>query len=508
MPWSSIRSVREILIGFGDEVSAVAAFLQHFDDPRFFGGVQAMPVAEFRRKVRVADGEMVKSCPAVVFRKSARLESRLRRDGVRQRYLVRVDAGHPAAGGGLPAVPPDSSYITTLGEAEEYWKTHFESRNPATIKVRKGMRAYGIVVTFKRNHAYTQDELGTGRDDDRDFSVERAATMSHIWPTLHSPGAVRWSDTDPRKKAFYKELKIEHPKYGVVILEPTPTPADLKDGICSHYDFVSWHPLDNEKKGKWATSTPHGQITPFEVHKDQMKKATVMVTFSSPQIPSACAEGRLPVVVGFPFDQGGSFDPALHRYPSGSGGAHEARSNHTHRTEFIKSLPAGGAQPKEQHMEKIDMLKSHIDAYTRSDGTVVQAHEDARQKRSDNPAFMMKQKDSKHYTFHDHESGDELKDYQGYARHDSGGETTHFHTKIEPNGEWSFTSVGKNEAAEGGSAVGPHRVGDHVSYKGVRSASRTGKVKGTRDGKVVVEHKAGYTEPKHHSELSPAGGDW
>ena len=91
-----------------------------------------MPVADFRRMVRAADGEMVKSCieeapprtltdlgiarraldavfhdwpgyfkpKRVVFLKSTRLEPRLRRDGVRQRYLVRVDAGHPAAGGG------------------------------------------------------------------------------------------------------------------------------------------------------------------------------------------------------------------------------------------------------------------------------------------------------------------------------------------------------------------------------------------------------------------------
>ena len=53
------------------------------------------------------------------------------------------------------------------------------------------------------------------------------------------------------------------------------------------------------------------------------------------------------------------------------------------------------------------------------------------------------------------------------------------------------------------SALGPHKVGDTVSYKGERG-TRTGKVKGTRDGKVVVEHKAGYTELKHHSELFPS----
>ncbi len=54
-----------------------------------------------------------------------------------------------------------------------------------------------------------------------------------------------------------------------------------------------------------------------------------------------------------------------------------------------------------------------------------------------------------------------------------------------------------------GGGLGPHKVGDQVSYKGERGATRTGKVKGVRDGKVVVEHKAGYTELKDHGDLSP-----
>lgn len=89
------------------------------------------------------------------------------------------------------------------------------------------------------------------------------------------------------------------------------------------------------------------------------------------------------------------------------------------------------------------LLKSHIDSYTRKDGTVVAAHDDKR--------VAAKPKDA-HPDF------------------------------------------------------GPHKVGDTVSYKGERGSTRTGKVKGSRDGKVVVEHSAGYTELKHHSELSAAGG--
>lgn len=85
-------------------------------------------------------------------------------------------------------------------------------------------------------------------------------------------------------------------------------------------------------------------------------------------------------------------------------------------------------------MNKLDLLKSHVDQYTRKDGTVVQAHDDKR-------------------------------------------------VAAQPD-------------------LGPHKAGDTVSYKGVRGSTRTGTVKGSRDGKVVVEHAAGYTELKHHSELS------
>ncbi len=58
-------------------------------------------------------------------------------------------------------------------------------------------------------------------------------------------------------------------------------------------------------------------------------------------------------------------------------------------------------------------------------------------------------------------------------------------------------------AGGSGGGLGSHKVGDRVSYSGERGATRTGKVKGVRDGKVIVEHKAGYTELKHHHELSP-----
>jgi hypothetical protein len=100
-----------------------------------------------------------------------------------------------------------------------------------------------------------------------------------------------------------------------------------------------------------------------------------------------------------------------------------------------------------------DLLKSHVDSYTRKDGVVVQAHDDKRAaapKAAGGPRLALPVKTAGH-----------------------------------PD-------------------LGPHKVGDTVSYKGERGSTRTGKVKGVRDGKVVVEHKAGYTEMKHHGELSGA----
>ena len=49
------------LIQFSSEAAARAAYLKHYDDPRFLGPITAMPVAEFVEKARKADGRMVKS---------------------------------------------------------------------------------------------------------------------------------------------------------------------------------------------------------------------------------------------------------------------------------------------------------------------------------------------------------------------------------------------------------------------------------------------------------------
>jgi ribosomal protein L20 len=113
-----------------------------------------------------------------------------------------------------------------------------------------------------------------------------------------------------------------------------------------------------------------------------------------------------------------------------------------------------------------DLLKSHINSFTRKDGSVVQAHDDKRQAAAPKPAAA-----EPRLALPVKKAAAQAKDAL-YDKDQSG--------------------------------LGPHKVGDAVSYKGERGSTRTGKVKGSRDGKVVVEHKAGYTEMKHHSELSSA----
>ena len=116
------------------------------------------------------------------------------------------------------------------------------------------------------------------------------------------------------------------------------------------------------------------------------------------------------------------------------------------------------------NQEKFDLLKSHIDAFTRKDGRVVAAHDDKRQAAQPKAAPLATHADALR------------------------------------------RSTKPGDLDQGKSDLGAHKVGDVVSYKGERGTrTRTGNVKGLRDGKVIVEHKAGYTELKHHSELSATG---
>lgn len=173
--------------------------------------------------------------------------------------------------------------------------------------------------------------------------------------------------------------------------------------------------------------------------------------------------------------------------------------------------------------DKFSLLKSHVEAYTRKDGSVVQAHDDKRvaaapkapplathaaalaasskpgdMDHTDNQiaAGYMKEGDHKSLAGH-------LKNLDTAAR-------DHILDHVHPDhrGGLGFKQLSmdrsKQQYADKFESLGPHKVGDTVSYQGERG-TRTGKVTGAVNGKVKVEHKSGYYETKHHSELSAAG---
>ncbi len=144
------------------------------------------------------------------------------------------------------ALPATSAGIQTEDEARAYWAHNFLSGNPHRIECKYGKRKYVFHVRFTRNHAYTDDVENTGQDDLRVFDLPRAQGMDDIWKVLKSPDAV----TESRKtsnRQFDKRLMLNSIRYGRVVLDPQPNAVDLKDGVCTHFDFVSWH-MPSEKQ--------------------------------------------------------------------------------------------------------------------------------------------------------------------------------------------------------------------------------------------------------------------
>lgn len=56
----------KVMIGFRSEAAAKAAYLKHYDDPRFLGPITAMPVDEFVKKVK-ATNEKPAMIKALIF---------------------------------------------------------------------------------------------------------------------------------------------------------------------------------------------------------------------------------------------------------------------------------------------------------------------------------------------------------------------------------------------------------------------------------------------------------
>lgn len=56
-----VNDEQKVMIDFASIGDAEAAYRGHYDDARFFGGITAMPVDEFIKKVKVSTGEMIKA---------------------------------------------------------------------------------------------------------------------------------------------------------------------------------------------------------------------------------------------------------------------------------------------------------------------------------------------------------------------------------------------------------------------------------------------------------------
>lgn len=323
----------EIMLQFSDEVSAVAAFLQHFDDPRFFGGVHAMSVAEFRRKVRAADGEMVKS---------TRLEPRLRRDGVRQRYLVRVDVGHPVAGGGLPY---HDGQLLHAADAARYYASEIAGKEK------------GVIV---KNPIFVVGKLSAGQ----------VASVAKYLRAGTAPSELRITGrsikhADERRPDIVRALVAEFPLHFIENVVVLPNPQDNKKVL-----LVSTAHRTSSNKSYVAA-------VEVELRGDALYIASFMT------MPDRTL--RQAIELGANWQEGQQPPSGDSPHPVESLDAHaeagfsdvppigDTTIPNPDEESTHKSLPADGAFTQEQHMEKIDFLKSHIDAYTRKDGTVVTA---------------------------------------------------------------------------------------------------------------------------------------
>lgn len=68
-----VADEQKVMIDFGSIDEAKAAYLGHYDDPRFFGGITAMPVDEFIAKVQAtATSKKPAMIKSIIFLKSAR----------------------------------------------------------------------------------------------------------------------------------------------------------------------------------------------------------------------------------------------------------------------------------------------------------------------------------------------------------------------------------------------------------------------------------------------------
>lgn len=354
---------QKVMLQFGDEVSAVAAFLSAYDDPRFFGGVQAMPLDEFRRKVRAADGEMIKSTVPLV--------------------LVKGGNGsgwHGPQHGGTHM--PSSAGLDTLENARHYWRYHYggyvrhlevhlSGRAPIPIKVR---------FDESNEHAFTTDAGGKEKTGERMFDEKRAKAMSRILQVIEHPKA--------RARNYHADLMFEAPVGG------------------EHYTVVlTWRDVAKLYEFHSAHFKTIDEVRRLLAHQDHRKNSGPLQK-GGPLTVFAGLRGARPRV---------SLSGGYHPNGTSNGMPETIIPQPTHKSSPVLVLRGESA------MDKIDLLKSHIEQYTRKDGTVVQAHDTKVQKHADRLA-KMKPGEKVHYQnsvfrsekFHVEKHGDDEYSLGGY----------------------------------------------------------------------------------------------
>lgn len=128
-----------------------------------------------------------------------------------------------------------SSEIETLEQAQTYWVHKFGNKTLKLIvtsgKDKKGMpKKIAIKVFFdkKNNHAFTEDEHKTGKNELRTFNLQRAKAIDKIIPTIEAPHV--------RLKHHGADLLFERLLYGyhfTVVLQWQP--------FQEYYRFQSAH---------------------------------------------------------------------------------------------------------------------------------------------------------------------------------------------------------------------------------------------------------------------------
>ena len=163
---------QKVMLGFDSEAEAVAAYLAHYNDCRFLGDVDRMPMDEFKRKVIGSSGEMIKGGDG-----SGNFGHKGRPGEV----------GGSAHAEGNDVSFPSSAHVSSLDEAKKYFDDHLAGVWSIVTKRKAGM--FEIKVNLKENeeHAYSKD---FGGDGERGFHVERARHMDKLIPAIANPGII------------------------------------------------------------------------------------------------------------------------------------------------------------------------------------------------------------------------------------------------------------------------------------------------------------------------------